>query len=75
MKKIFNIFIICIISILLNSCYDHRNIDSECKGIYGSMTIKEIEYKEHSYIEFKDDGTSGMIVLHNPDCKCFQHTN
>lgn len=75
MKKIFSIFVICTISIVLNSCHNYRNIDEQCNGICGPMVIKEFEYKGHSYIEFKDDGTTGMTVLHNPDCKCFQNTS
>lgn len=66
MKKV----ILCIIScIALISCVDSAPLKDE--GLGGKVYVKEITYKGHSYIEFKDNGIYGQGWVHNPDCECF----
>lgn len=70
MKKILFIFISCL---LLVSCYtDGTKPLNNDKGIGGEVYVKEITYKNHSYLEFKDNGVYGQGWVHNPDCKCFE---
>lgn len=69
MKKILLIFISCLV---LTGCFtDGTKPLNNDKGIGGEVYIKEIIYKNHSYLEFKDNGIYGQGWVHNPDCKCF----
>ena len=69
MKKV--LFVICLV-FSLQSCYTEGTKSiQENQGIGGDVYIKEIVYKNHSYLEFKDSGMYGQGWVHNPDCKCF----
>ena len=69
MIKTLFIFINCL---LLVSCYTNgtKPLNND-EGIGGEVYVKEITYKNHSYLEFKDSGIYGQGWVHNPDCKCF----
>lgn len=70
MIKTLFVFISCL---LLVSCYtDGTKPVNNDKGIGGEVYVKEITYKSHSYLEFKDKGVYGQGWVHNPDCKCFE---
>ena len=60
---------------LLASCTNPgtKKLDNVSTGIFGSVLIKEIKYKNHNYIEFKDEGTYGQGWVHDPDCECFEN--
>lgn len=66
MKKFAFLFIICI---LFGSCNNRWEVIENT-----SVMISEIEYKGHTYIEFKDNSTYGANILHSPDCKCHNDT-
>lgn len=66
MKKV----ILSIISCLaLVSCTDVNPIKDG--GLSGKVYVKEVTYKNHSYLEFKDNGIYGQGWVHNPDCECY----
>lgn len=69
MIKTLFVFISCL---LLASCYTNETkpVNND-KGLCGEIYVKEITYKNHSYLEFKDNGIYGQGWVHNPDCKCF----
>ena len=69
MIKTLFVFISCL---LLVSCYTNgtKPVNND-NGIGGEVYVKEITYKNHSYLEFKDNGVYGQGWVHNPDCKCF----
>ena len=69
MIKTLFVFISCL---LLISCYTKgtKPVNND-KGIGGEVYVKEITYKNHSYLEFRDNGIHGQGWVHNPDCKCF----
>ena len=69
MKKIF-ICLFC--SIFLVSCFTEGTNKIPTLGIGGDVVVKEIIYKNHSYLEFKDNGIYGQGWVHNPACKCFK---
>ena len=66
MKKVIFSIICCL---ALISCKDGRLLKD--KGIGGEVYVKEITYKDHSYLEFLDNGLRGQGWVHNPDCKCY----
>ena len=69
MIKTLFVFISCL---LLVSCYtDGTKPLNNDKEIGGEVYVKEITYKNHSYLEFKDNSGYGQGWVHNPDCKCF----
>jgi len=55
----------------LQSCYTEgtKNVTGN-QGMMGNIYVKEIVYKNHSYLEFKDSGMKGQGWVHNPDCEC-----
>jgi hypothetical protein len=76
MKKNILLLFICICFI---SCYnsgtEHITKDNSTEGISGEVVVKEIIYKDHSYLEFRDRGLHGQGWVHNPDCECFNKKN
>ena len=74
MKKVLRFFIIAVICFNLISCSERTDAYAIEKGIYGDVKIKEINYKNHSYLEFKDWSSYGIyiVILHNPDCNCLR---
>ena len=72
MKKI---LFILLTMVCLCSCYNEgtTKVGNKSTGIYGRIVVKEINYKNHSYLEFKDEGLKGQGWVHNPDCKCLKN--
>ena len=69
MKKL---LIFIFITLIFISCKTEGTERASGTGIYGNVYVKEMIYKNHSYLEFKDVSTYGQGWVHNPDCKCFK---
>lgn len=71
MKKL----ILLLFSVLcLVSCLDSKyKVNEYNEGLSGSIYVKEITYKNHSYLEFKDNGIYGQGWVHNPECPCYYY--
>ena len=69
MKKV--LFVICLV-FSLQSCYTEGTEKvQEQQGMGGDVYVKEFVYKNHSYLEFKDNAIKGQGWVHNPECDCF----
>ena len=53
---------------LFTGCYKDGTEHIGVEGIRSEVLVKEINYKGHSYIEFKEEGTYGQGWVHNPEC-------
>ena len=69
MTKI-SLFICCLLFIGCESEETQKVNDS---GIGNEkIFVKEIIYKNHSYLKFKDTECYGQGWVHNPDCNCYK---
>lgn len=77
MKKII-LFTACLM--ILGSCTvsEKETVEGEKDGIkvtlddyiYHSFDVIEFNYKNHSYLGFRNN--SNFSILHDPDCKCLK---
>lgn len=67
--------IVCLttfVTILLGCTNKGTKIIEGCgdtsQGIRGYVSVKEIVYNNHRYLEFKDEGMYGQGWVHDPEC-------